>query len=154
MIQRIQTVYLVIAILLIGSLFYLPFAELTNAKGDLFLLDAKGLYSEVSKSAMPLFVNTAVFFLCAACIALMILTVSRYKMLPRQISLSKISLLALLILAGVIFYEIWNNLKNLGGTYSIKIFAVFPVISMILVWLALRGMNKDLQLIKSIDRIR
>jgi len=154
MIQRIQTVYLFLAILLIGSLFSVPFAELTNTKGELFLLDAKGLYPAVSQSANPIFVNTIIVILCAACIAMMIITIFRYKMLARQISLSKIALILLFTLAAVIFYEIWKASGMLGGTYSIKIYTSFPVIAIILVWLAMRGMHKDNQLLKSIDRIR
>jgi hypothetical protein len=154
MIQRIQTVYLFLAILLIAALFYLPFAELTNTKGELYLLDAKGLYPVITQIAVPLFINTAVLILCAACIALMMITIFRYKTLKRQMSLAKISVLALLILAAVIFYEIYTSTHMLGGSYNIKIYAVFPIISLILVWLALRGMHKDDQLIKSIDRIR
>jgi hypothetical protein len=154
MIQRIQTVYLFIAILLTGSLFFLPFAELTNTANELFRLDAKGLYQPASPNSAPLFANTIVVILCASCIALMIITIFRYKMLSRQISLSKITVVALFILTGVIFYEIWKAAGMVGGTFSIKIYSSFPAVSIILVWLAMRGMHKDDQLLKSIDRIR
>ncbi len=154
MIQRIQTVYLFIAILLVGSLFFVPFSEMANVKGELFRLDAKGLYSASSQSNAPLFANTVVVFLCASCIALMIITIFRYKSLARQISLSKISLLVLFILTGAIFYEIWKAAGMVGGTFSIKIYASFPAIAIVLVWLAMRGIHKDDRLLKSIDRIR
>jgi drug/metabolite transporter (DMT)-like permease len=154
MIQRIQSVYLFLAIALTASLFFVPYAELTNKAGDLFLLDSKGLYPATPSNAVPIFANSVIIFLCAASIAILITTVFRYKSLGRQISLSKIGLLILLILAGTVFYEIYKANNLLGGTYSIKIFSAFPVISIILVWLAMRGMHKDDQLLKSIDRIR
>lgn len=154
MIQRIQSVYLFLAIVLTASLFFVPYAELTNKAGDLFLLDSKGLYPVSPSNAVAIFANSIIIFLCAASIAILITTIFRYKSLGRQMNLSKIGLLILLTLAGIVFYEIYKSNSLLGGTYSIKIFAAFPVISIILVWLAMRGMHKDDQLLKSIDRIR
>lgn len=154
MIQRIQSVYLFLAIVLTGSLFFLPFAELTNKAGDLFLLDSKGLYPAASQNTVPVFANSILLFFCAASVSVLITTIFRYKNLTRQINLSKIGLLMLLILSGIVFYEIYKANSLLGGTYSIKIFSAFPIISIILVWMAMRGMHKDDQLLKSIDRIR
>jgi len=154
MIQRIQTVYLFIAILLIGSLFFLPFAEMINSNGELFLLDAKGLYPAASPNAIPLYVNIVVQIFCAASISLMIITIFRFRHLARQIVLTKLSLLMLFGLAAGIFYGVWKGSEILAGTYSLKIYTVFPVIALILVFMALRGIRKDDHLLKSIDRIR
>ena len=154
MIQRIQTVYLLIAIFLTGSLFFLPYAEMINSNGELFLLDAKGLYPVAFPNAIPLYVNIVVQILCAASISSMIIAIFRFRHLARQIVLTKLTLLMLLGLGTAIFYGVWKGFEILAGTYSLKIYALFPVIAFILVFMALRGIRKDNQLLKSIDRIR
>ncbi|NLA23333.1 MAG: DUF4293 domain-containing protein, partial [Bacteroidales bacterium] len=44
--------------------------------------------------------------------------------------------------------------KSLEAKVHFKIFIAFPIISAILLWLAMRAIGKDEALIRSIDRIR
>ena len=60
MIQRIQTVYLLIAEMLIGALFFVPFAEIAGKEGSIYRFDMKGIYlegvqkTEIIYSSLPL----------------------------------------------------------------------------------------------------
>ena len=60
MIQRIQTVYLLIAEILIGILFFVPFAGISGKDGSIYRFDLKGLSldgilkSEIASGSMPL----------------------------------------------------------------------------------------------------
>jgi hypothetical protein len=60
----------------------------------------------------------------------------------------------MIALTAVISLYIWQYKNTLGGEYSLKVFSSFPLVSAVLVYLAIRGIVKDENLVKSIDRIR
>jgi hypothetical protein len=152
MIQRIQTIYLFIAELLIASLFIAPLAEFAGKDGKLFLLTINGVFSEGNKDIIsrswPLFIMV--------CLILILLTVAifQYKNRIRQINISYLTAYLLFGLTAAIFFFIWRNDTILEGTYALKIYFTFPLISAIFIFMAIRGIAKDEHLVKSIDRIR
>jgi hypothetical protein len=154
MIQRIQTLYLLIADLLIGVLFFVPFAEMMSNQGRSFLFNLSGIVSEaeasgtISQKSWPLFVLTCLIF------ALVIYIIFQYKNRVRQKQLSYLTIFLLIGLTATIFFSVWKCTNMLGGNYSMKIYAAFPLVAVVFVYLAIRGISKDEHLVKSIDRIR
>ncbi|MEI6274860.1 MAG: DUF4293 domain-containing protein [Prolixibacteraceae bacterium] len=154
MIQRIQTLYLLIADLLIASLFILPFAEMSGKGGKLFLFFLSGITSEepgqgeVIQKSWPLLVLTCLI------LVLLSLTIVQYKNRTRQIKLSWLTVVLLLGLVSSIYFSVWKCNGLLGGEYSMKISFTFPIIAAIFVYLAILSIAKDEKLVKSIDRIR
>ena len=154
MIQRIQTVYLLIAAFLVGSLFFVSYAEVVSSKGELLVLDAKGLYQESSSNPGIILSSLPIVVLCATSIALLLMTIFTYKKRMRQILISRISIVLLLGIIGLIYYFVWRGAGLVGGSYSLKMPLVFPLVAVVFVYLAIKGISKDDQLLKSIDRIR
>ena len=156
MIQRIQTVYLLIAEMLIGILFFVPFGEITAKEGSIYLFDIKGIYlegiqkPEIINNSLPLLI----FILWAASLILVFATIFLFKNRILQMRLSTINIFILLGLGGLIFYNVWSSAKILSGIYSLTIYLVFPIIASILIYLAIRAIAKDELLVRSIDRIR
>ncbi len=73
-------------------------------------------------------------------------------------NLIKLSMmLSILVILGFAF-DHYNNIQSLSAvgdlTMSYELPVVFPVVNLILLWLALRGVKKDEDLIKSVDRLR
>jgi len=130
MIQRIQTVYLLFVFCLMAMLVFIPFSSL-NSFADGFFIG-----------------YTAVTAIIA------VVTIFLYKNRSMQIKLCY-GMLALLVLI-YIFYFIFNR-QNFSFTElfgHVRYTFVFPFISIIFVYLAIRGIRKDEKLVRSLDRLR
>jgi ABC-type Na+ efflux pump permease subunit len=147
MIQRIQSVYLFISIVLTGLLFLLPFAEIAQ-DGAIYLFNFKGiLLGDVLK------VNGVVIpVLLVVIMALHGLAIFSYKNRPRQTRLVVFAIVALVALIGLFIY--FTYLSFSGALVSFKFGAVLPLVAIVVDYLAIRAIGKDEALIRSIDRIR
>jgi len=154
MIQRIQTVYLLIAEMLIGALFFVPFAEIAAKEGNIYRFDIKGIYLEGLQKPEIIYSSLPLVILWAVSLILILATIFLYKNRILQMRLSTINIFILLGLGGLIYYYVWSIAKILLGVYLLTIYLVFPFISAILIYLAIRAINKDELLVRSIDRIR
>lgn len=136
MIQRIQTVYIVFAILFIISTF-IWFPTVINEEGIVIL-----------ESSEPLIAGLLAVAGLAALLALF-----SYKNRSRQILLNRGSILLQVILLGVSAYRF----LTLSGEMQISekdIGVVFPIISIVFLWMAHKAIKRDDDLVKSVDRLR
>ena len=147
MIQRIQTVYLFISALLVGLLFLLPFAEIAK-DGAVYLFNFQGIILDgVLKEN-----GFSISILIGIIMALHGVAILSYKNRIRQIRLMVFSILLLLGLFGMVFFFTYYSFSE--AQISFKISILFPVVAIILDYLAIRAIGKDEALIRSIDRIR
>lgn len=135
MIQRIQTIYLVLAAGVSGAVCLLvPYGVTTN--GD-------ALYAYEN----PLVFGT---FMFSALLSL--ITVFVFKNRKLQFVLGRINIILNLILLGVFVY--WS-LNTPGGNDPMKGVGKFiPVISIVLLVMANKAIKRDEDLVKSVDRLR
>lgn len=154
MIQRIQTLYLLVAALLVAALFFVPFAELTGKDGANYLFNISGIIVKNSDSIKSLDNAWPVLVLVCLSLLMEIISIFLFKNRITQIRISYISIFLLLGLKVLMYYYTWssNNIPT-GGLHT-KIFAALPLIAAIFVFLAIRNIRKDENLVKSIDRIR
>lgn len=136
MIQRIQTVYMILVVLLIGALFFW-FPDVQDEAGN-------ALYS----TDEPLFL-----ILMIASIVLAISAIFSYKKRQRQFVLNRLNILCNFILLGVFVYR---SLTVSGEAFvSEKGIGMFlPILSIVFLVLANRAIHKDENLVKSVDRLR
>lgn len=154
MIQRIQTLYLLAADLLIAILFFVPFAEMYGKGNKLFLFYLSGIISEGTGKGEVIQKSWPLLFLTCLVLLLVNLVIVQYKNRPRQINLSWLTIVLLLGLSSSIYFSVWKCNSLLGGNYSMKISFTFPLVAAVFVLLAIRSISKDEKLVKSIDRIR
>jgi uncharacterized membrane protein len=154
MIQRIQTVYLLIAEMLIALLFFVPFAGIAGKDGKIYLFDIKGISLEGALKPEIIYSSLSLILLCAVTLVLIVIAIYRFKNRILQMKLIKLIIFILLGFEGLICYYLWSGAKNVSGTYSLHVYIVFPVIAIILVYLAVRAIARDEALVRSIDRIR
>jgi hypothetical protein len=154
MIQRLQTVYFLIAIVLIGSLFFVPFAEIVNAKEEIYRFDSQGLYIANSQTPNILFGNIPFMILNLSCIILLLVTIFQYKNRSRQILFCRIIILILLTIVAINGFNLWRYINLFPGNYQLKICLVFPVIAIVLIFMAMKAIKNDEKLLKSANRIR
>jgi hypothetical protein len=154
MIQRIQTVYLLIAEMLIGALFFVPFADIVGKDGNIYRFDIKGIALEGAQKPEIIYSSLPLIVLCAISLLLIVVTIYQFKNRILQMKLSKVCIVVVLGLIGLIYYYLSSGAKVLSGTYSLNIYFVFPAIAAILIYMAIRAIHKDELLVRSIDRIR
>lgn len=147
MIQRIQTVYLFISTLLIGLLFLWPFAEIVN-EGVLYLFNYKGIILDGTLKEN----GFSIAVLIGIIMALHGVAILNYKNRIRQIRIIVFTILLMLGLFGMFFFFTYYSFSD--AQISFKISILFPVVAIILDYLAIRAIGKDEALIRSIHRIR
>ena len=156
--QRKQTLFLALAAVLAGVLFFVDLAryERIGVEGGLDLrldavYDVEGALLEPAL-AIPL------AWLNGFLIALMIAAIVLFRNRQRQARLARIAfLLSLGLLASVVFTH--NSVSSAMGTAAsvtstLLPGAYIPFVLPILIWLAERGIKKDEELVKSADRLR
>ncbi len=147
MIQRIQTVYLLVSLLLTGLLLWLPLADITSGD-NFYIFDIFGVHS----GGQTIFNGTPLLVFVLIIILLHLVVVLMYKKRIMQIRILVFTIILLLGLFGMFFYFAYMGFD--GARISFKIPMVFPLIVVILDYLAIRGIGKDEALIRSLNRIR
>ncbi len=145
MIQRIQTVFLLIAAVAFFLLFQFPFA-VSDIANPGFLVDKDfDIYDNI-----VLIILTVIGGLIA------LIAIFMYKNRPLQIRLSYLIIIIgiiLVLVAAVLFYnEAANIMEKVGVTDGIGLF--MPVLAFISGFLAARYIRKDEKLVRSADRLR
>lgn len=156
MIQRIQSIYLLVATILSGSIFLYPFAEILSADGRLFIVKFNGLY-ENRESMLSLYSSPTVPLIILLVIIVMIsfLSIFLYKKRIVQMRLNSFNIILMIGYLGLAYYYVHQVfLRQLDGVVSYEITAIFPFVAAILTYLAIRAIGKDEALIRSMDRIR
>lgn len=153
MLQRIQSVLLLATAIVSGLLFFMPMAILTTP--DLSSFD---FYThEIRQCGEPsIFIayNWYSMILNIAITALAFITIFLYKKRFLQLRLCVVNIIlqaGMLILMG---YQIHHMTGEVDADKLYQLSFSFPVIGIILTWLAMRRIIKDIALLKSYDRIR
>lgn len=144
MLQRIQSIYLFIAILLSGLVsFWLPFWA--GEKGDILYLGSMLEGKELLNLLVP------AFFIISGLLSF--LSLISYKNRTRQIINNRINIVINFFLLGTIVY----HLLKLPGEINVseKGIGVFiPLVVIVFLALANKAIIKDDKLVKSVDRLR
>lgn len=141
MIQRIQSVYLLLSAVLLVCFGIFPLAEVQDAVGAV-LASAGGM------SAM----NTFIPAIAAALIA--VLAIFMYRNRKAQMRLCLLLVLLSLVLSGGAAYGIFSQATALGGQVAWKPGIAFPLLAVVFFYLAWRGVRNDDRLVRSADRLR
>ena len=146
MIQRVQSIFLLLAAVASFSLFAVPLATSGEqvASNDIF---SDGVFNIMDHPGLMVFFGLAG--------ALAAIAIFLFKNRRVQMRLTIFSVIALIIgsVLGIVYYM--NNSQDLAGVeISDQIGIFLPVISIIFSLLALRFINKDENLVRSMDRLR
>lgn len=151
MIQRKQTLFLLIAVVLNFLCLIFPIGEfIPRGVGvnplmyNLWIEDGQG---SVSFASAPLF---WILFLETI---VSVVTIFRYNNRRQQIKFCSLNILLLVL--WYITYAIVFSLNSIeDGDFKLHMVAIFPLISLILTMMAKRGVKADEALIRAADRIR
>jgi len=154
MIQRIQTLYLLVAFLLVAACFFIPVAEISIPGGELFSFNLRGF--QMLQGVSGSIVEKTITLLIAGIIICCILLIAIFLFKNRILQI-RLSVYGMVLPAGLtfLFFFVLNSIKkNLNATIYYQIAFVFPLLAGILCFLAIQAIRKDEKLVKSYDRIR
>ncbi len=154
MLQRIQTLYLLISLGLMGWFFALPIVEFAGVDGAVYEMNFKGLQKMVSGGAEMIYPGWPATILLGVICLMHVVIIFSYKKRIRQIRMIVFSILLMAGFLGLTYYLSNNYADLVDASYSYNIIAIFPAIAIVLDYLAIRAIGKDEALIRSIDRIR
>lgn len=137
MLQRIQTLHLLIVAVISGGLIF-AFNLWTTAGGT-------DVYAKDEMLALGLFAGSAI---------LAIISIFNFKNRKSQFMLGRLNMILNLILLGFFVYRILNSPGEANGVSEKGVGIFLPVISIVFLVLANRAIKKDEDLVKSVDRLR
>lgn len=157
MIQRIQSIFLLLAVLANLAVLKLPVWQ-SDLNGNSGMISALAFEGENTENTFQFFEHADsttrilhISFLSLTVLAslLLLFTIFRYQNRPGQIRLTYIGIV-------LIFVEILAVvlLAQSGATANPQIGFALPVVAILLAWLAAKFIRKDDDLVKSVDRIR
>lgn len=156
MIQRKQTIFLLLSAIALGLLHYFPLATFIGDKDSLVMYIFKVVSLVPDQvSALPDYFILPILTVNSMIILLTILTIFLFKNRRMQLNLLRFSLILLLIMIGSFFFYYVNILeKASGGITHYEIGSYMPLIAFIFYIFAYRGIMSDEKLVRSADRLR
>jgi glucan phosphoethanolaminetransferase (alkaline phosphatase superfamily) len=153
MFQRIQSIYMLVAMAMISLTYFIPYGVFTDgvmrmAVSSYGLKTQGGDYLSEPSGYYIYLVHTLV-------LVLMVYSLISFKKRALQIRLLRFSFLV--VLASIALIALYINAARTSFPslhFSIGISLFLPIGAVLFNWLALRGVKKDEELVRSVDRIR
>ena len=152
MIQRIQSIFLFASLCFLVPMFFTPVAELIYETGEIFAFNLTGFYQIEAGTAITISRQYSLMAFGILICALNLIIIFAYKSRALQLRLCIYNILLLAGLTGVILFILYT-LPNLSSV-SFALPAVFPVIAIILHYLAFRGIRRDELMVQALSRLR
>ena len=156
MIQRIQTLYLTLLVILMVLLYCFPIATFISGT-ETFELDLFGIRS-LTHEGNPIVSTIWMGILAILCTLIPLITIFLYKRRWAQI---RLCIIEMILLGGLQLFVLFYIYRTYTGIQDIaqhairySLIDVFPFIGIILTYLAFRGIARDEALIRSLNRMR
>ncbi len=155
MIQRIQTLYLLaVVILSVITLFSMQAGFVGTTDAAQYILNYKGIFQVQTTGAD--FVKN-VWSLTALCVLIPVIALVTIFLFKKRLLQIRLSIINSVLLAGyyaLLFIYLWQTGNALQADWYLEMVTAFPLINIILTFLAIRAIGKDEALIKSLNRLR
>ncbi|MDD2437771.1 MAG: DUF4293 domain-containing protein [Massilibacteroides sp.] len=153
MLQRIQTVYLLLVAGILLSLFFLPLAVL-KSDDTFYSFDVFGLSTLLGEKEL-VYPTWGLAALAAISLLLALGTIFLYKKRILQIRLTIFNSILLLGFYGLFVFTLYMFKGHITGlNWSVKFAMAFPAVCIVLNYLAIRNIGADEALVRSLERLR
>lgn len=137
MLQRIQTVYLIMAFIATGIFpFFLPLWTTADGKLHYFMSN-------------PIYV-----WILGLSTTLTLVSIISYKKRQNQFVMGRLNLILNLVALGLFIYKIFNSMFEKPAISEKGMGLILPLVAILFLVLANKAIKKDEDLVKSVDRIR
>ncbi len=156
MIQRVQTMYLVLVKIFALLFIFLPLGKVSHDTGifsfSIALIRVPEVFGEVMVNS---WLRYGVIALAIIAMILSLIATLSYKNRKKQIKICHINTLAHILMITLTFFYVDNVIKEaFENDFSYGVAIVFPLLSLLLLLLAIRAIKKDENLVKAADRLR
>jgi peptidoglycan/LPS O-acetylase OafA/YrhL len=152
MIQRIQSIWFLLAGVTIACLLFFPMVTASTGEAEYYVL-ANGLFEKIGNNTKLLIASTPLLLMTIAVALMSIANIFNFKNRTTQKRLAYINIVFIIALS--LFCSIYSK-KIPGGletaNYNVGMF--LPVVAIFFCILGVRGINNDEKLLKSADRLR
>lgn len=157
MIQRIQTVYLLLAVACMSSIFAFNLASFQDSEAMMYEIDLYQLTSLNDLTETKVQNGLPAVVLITSAIGLLLFTVLQYRNRGRQTQMARMSYILILLSVAAMWWIINTNYWTStyvghGFNYSVGFYLPFAAIAF--TWLANRSIKQDDDLVRSLDRLR
>lgn len=148
-IQRLQNLYFLIVSALMGLFCFCPFMKVTTTDGVFIAYSTAGakLYDG---EVVDMIYNWPTLIVTVLAAVLAVVAIFRYSNLKLQRTIAKVDIFIVLLSIALI---IPNMIKEYAAT-SFSFALALPVVAIAFLWLAIKGINHDIKVLSSADRIR
>jgi hypothetical protein len=155
MIQRIQTIYLLVAFIASVLTIFFPIAEYHSelVYMKFYIYQVLDFVPKDEPIYGKLF-NLPFIIIEAGLLVLIVATILKYKKRLAQIRLVNFAILLNIVHIVLMFFYTDKISKDVAVTTRYTIGAIFPLISLVFLVLANRGIRRDERLVRSLDRLR
>ena len=162
MIQRRQTIFMLLAVIASALLFFVPLVSF-DAGGNVMRFTIWGIQNPIETISLSTTYTWPLFVLTILMTVAPLVTIFLYKKRELQVRLCRLNMLVNIIFIGLVFLYYESDILNViaaveGDTYDLDVAYFFgmalPLVNLVLEILAIRGIRKDIELLKSIDRLR
>lgn len=154
MIQRIQTIYLLLVVILTSVTLFSPIMEFATDSTS-YVLSFKGIQMATAEGYKTIGHAWMLTLISAIIPIIAFATIWLYKYRQLQIRLTVFNSLLMLGYYGMFFFFRYFYTEKYAADACVILWPViFPFISIILNYLAIRGIAKDDAIVKSYDRLR
>lgn len=157
MIQRIQSVYLLLAALSLGTMFFFPLASFIGGDKDQLIYFVYELISKVPDSipSVPFYFIYPILVLTILTILLSLLAIFQFKNRGTQLKMIRAGIFLILVMIGVFFFYCSPLLEDASGTLTeYGPGSYMPLLALMFLVLANRGVIHDIKLLQSAERLR
>lgn len=154
MLQRIQTLYLAASFLLLMVMFFVPLAVISLGNGGEFVWKFATAFSGETPFMKAIIWPVSIMMIVEA--FLVFAAIFLYTNRPLQMRLCLYNMI-LMVLFYVVFFLVYLFIKpsfEVSVNLRPALFFSFPIIAVILHYLAIRAIGKDEALVRSLDRLR
>jgi hypothetical protein len=156
MIQRKQTLFLVLAAIALSALFFFPLAKFIGDIDSLqlYIYKLDSLVPDHTPS-FPAILVLIMAFMAVLMLLLSVVSIFMYKNRKMQMFLVRIGIIVNIVLIAAFFFYFVHELEMAtGALVSYEVGTYILLAPLVLFTLAYRGIVSDEKLIRSVDRLR
>lgn len=151
MIQRIQSLYMLLSAVLGVACLSLPLGYFCTAQSEHYA-DLYNLWVRSTETGVLSFSPWALFALLLVVTTLTFLDIFLFR--RRALQMRVLTLCMVLLVGYYAYLGFFAYMYKGDGTFTPSVWAAFPFVSIVLDYLAFRGVLKDEMLVRSLDRLR
>ena len=162
MIQRRQTVFMLLAAIASALLFFMPLASF-NADCNVMKFTIFGIQNPIDTLTLSKSYTWPLMVLAVLMTIIPLYTIFKYKKRELQVKLCHLNMLFNIAFIGIVFLYYDGDIQEIiaaveGDFYELSVAYFFgmliPLANLVFEILAIRGIKKDIELLKSVDRLR